>query len=142
MPVISVTRLRVRSWRFLPAFLITALRAGNQARKAEGNLAVKMLNDRRITFWTCTCWDSESSMKAFMLAAPHGPAMRKLLHWCDEAALVHWSQDHDDLPSWAEAHQRMLRYGRPSKVNRPSEAQIAFKIDEPDASPRREVRLK
>jgi len=140
MPLISVTRLRVRSWRFLPAFLFRALRIGRQARKAKGNLAVRIFNDRRRAFWTCTCWDSESSMKDFMLAAPHGTAMRKLLNWCDEAALVHWTQDNDELPSWAEAHKRMLRYGRPSKVNHPSEAQIAFRIDEPSA--KRDFRLK
>lgn len=142
MPVISVTRLRVRSWHFLPAFLFTAFRIGGQARKAAGNLGVKVLNDHRRAFWTCTCWDSESSMKAFMLADPHGPAMRRLLHWCDEAALVHWTQDNDESPSWDEAHKRMLRYGRPSKVNHPSSAQQAFHIDQPSPSPKREVRLK
>lgn len=80
-------------------------------------------------------------MKTFMLASPHGEAMRKLLHWCDEAAVVHWSQEDEELPSWAEAHQRMLRYGRPSKVNHPSAAQQAFHIEAPDES-RREARLK
>lgn len=142
MPVVSVTRLRVRSWRFLPAFLFTAFRIGGQARRAQGNLAVKILNDRRRAFWTCTCWDSESSMKSFMLTAPHGPAMRKLLNWCDEASLAHWTQESDELPSWTEAHQKMLRYGRPSKVNHPSAAQQAFHIDEPNESARSQVRLK
>lgn len=142
MPVVSVTRLRVRSWRFLPGFLFAALRAGAQARKAEGSLAVKVLNDRRNAFWTCTCWDSEASMKAFMLAAPHGPAMRKLLNWCDEAALVHWTQESEELPSWIEAHKKMLRYGRLSKVNHPSDAQIAFRIDEPNQDARFQRRLK
>lgn len=103
---------------------------------------MKVLNDRRRTFWTCTCWDSESSMKAFMFAAPHGPAMRKLLQWCDEASLAHWTQDNDELPSWTEAHKKMLRYGRPSKVNHPSAAQQAFHIDEPDPNAKRDRRLK
>ena len=140
MPVVSVTRLRVRSWRFLPGFLITAFRTGGQARGAKGNLAVKLLNDKRSTFWTCTCWDSEASMRAFMLAWPHGPAMRKLLEWCDEAALVHWAQESAELPSWAEAHRRMQHEGRPSKVNYPSEAHKAYQISAPSARPG--VRLK
>lgn len=142
MPVVSVTRLRVRSWRFLPAFLFTAFRIDRQARKAEGSLGVQLLRDRRNAFWTCTSWDSESSMKAFMLAAPHGPAMRKLLRWCDEAAFAHWTQESDELPSWTEAHKKMLRYGRPSKVNHPSAAQQAFRIDEPDPRAKPVVRLK
>ena len=142
MPVISVTRLRVRSWLFIPAFLFTTFRIGRQAREAEGNLAAKVFRDARNAFWTCTSWDSEASMKAFMLAEPHGPAMRKLLEWCDEAALVHWTQDNDELPSWEEAHRRMLREGRPSKVNHPSEAQKAHRIDAPGAAGKTEVRLK
>lgn len=134
MPVVSITRLRVRSWRFLPAFLLTAFRAGNQARAAAGSLAVKVLNDKRRTFWTSTCWESEGAVRAFMLAKPHGMAMRKLLEWCDEAALVHWIQESAELPSWTEAHRRMQEEGRPSKVNHPSEGQKAFRIDAPKAA--------
>ena len=131
MPVISITRLRVRSWRFLPAFLFAALRIVKQARRADGNLGVSLLRDRRKTFWTNTAWESEAAMKAFMLEEPHGPAMRKLLEWCDEAALAHWTQESSELPSWTEAHRQLLRYGRTSKVNHPSDAQKGFRIDEP-----------
>jgi len=134
MPVVSVTRLRVRSLLFLPAFLFASLRIAKQARNAEGNLGVKALRDRRNTYWTCTCWDSEASMKAFMLDEPHGQAMRKLLHWCDEAALAHWAQESEELPSWTEAHRNLLRRGRTSKVNHPSDAQKAFRIDPPNSN--------
>jgi heme-degrading monooxygenase HmoA len=142
MPFVSITRLRVRSLLYLPAFIFTALRIGGQARNAPGNLAASVFRDRRNTFWTSTCWESEASMKAFMLAAPHGPAMRKLLEWCDEAALVHWTQESAELPSWPEAHRRMESEGRPSKVNHPSAAQMAYSIPPPIANPRRESRLK
>lgn len=142
MPVVSITRLRVRSWRFVPAFLFSALRIGVQARNAEGSLAVKVFRDARNTFWTSTSWDSEASMRAFMIAKPHGPAMHKLLKWCDEAALVHWTQDDADLPSWSEAHIRMQREGRPSKVYYPSEAHKAFRIDAPSPSAKGGMRLK
>jgi hypothetical protein len=142
MPFVSVTRLRVRSWIFLPAFLLRSLRIGQQAKKAPGNLGAKVLNDRRRTFWTCTSWESEAAMKAFMLTPPHGPAMRKLLNWCDEAALVRWSQPEPELPAWPEAHARMQREGRTSKVNYPSEEQRKFVIAPPRVSPHGEVRLK
>ncbi len=142
MPIVSVTRLRVRSWIYLPAFFIRSLRIGGQAKRAPGNLAVKVLNDRRKTFWTCTAWESEQAMRAFMLAAPHGPAMRKLLDWCDEAALVHWSQPTPALPSWTEAHQRMQSHGRRSKVNHPSEEHTRYVIAAPRSDGRGEVRMK
>ena len=64
-------------------------------------------------------------MKAFMHAKPHGPTMRSLLEWCDEAALVHWTQAGAELPSWEEAHARLQKEGRPSKVNHPSAAHTA-----------------
>ena len=142
MPIISITRLRVRSWRFLPAFLLDAVRSSRQAARAEGNLAVRVLRDARNAWWTSTCWDSEASMRNFMIAKPHGPAMRKLLEWCDEAALVHWSQPEAALPSWDEAHQRMQSEGRASKVLHPSADQLAFRIAPPAAGGRNEVRMK
>jgi len=115
----------------MPAFFIRSLRIARQAKNAPGNLAMKLLQDRRKTFWTATSWESEAAMRAFMLAAPHGPAMRKLLEWCDEAALVHWVQQSAELPSWPEAHQRMQREGRTSKVNHPSEDHRRFVIAPP-----------
>jgi hypothetical protein len=142
MPVVSITRLRVRSWFYLPAFLFSALRIGQQAKSAPGNLQARVLNERMKVFWTSTSWESEAAMRAFMLAPPHGPAMRKLLEWCDEAALVHWSQDTSELPSWIEAHRRMQTEGRPSKVNHPTEAHSKFEIAAPPANSRGEVRLK
>jgi hypothetical protein len=81
-------------------------------------------------------------MKAFMRAKPHGPAMRSLLDWCDEAALVHWTQAGVELPSWEEAHNRIQREGRPSKVNHPSAAHTAHAIPAPTVGRTRERRLK
>jgi hypothetical protein len=70
-------------------------------------------------------------MRRFMLAQPHGKTMRKLLEWCDEAALVHWQQDQPDLPSWTEAHRRLQAEGRTSKVLHPSPDHAAFRIAAP-----------
>ena len=142
MPIVSITRLRVRSWYHLPAFALQTLRIALQAKRADGNLATKLLRDRRNVFWTATSWSAETSMKAFMLAKPHGPTMRKLLEWCDEAALIHFTQADAEPPAWAEAHRRILHEGRPSKVNHPSPAHIAHALPEPDAKPTRELRLK
>ena len=142
MPLISVTRLRVRSFWFLPAFLVYALRSASQARSAEGNLAVKLLKDAHSTWWTSTAWDSEASMRRFMLAKPHGRVMRKLLEWCDEAALVHWNQPDASLPDWTEAHRRMQLEGRTSKVNHPTPAHSAFTLAAPVVKPGSDIALK
>lgn len=142
MPVVSVTRLRVRSWRFLPGFLLLAVRSARQAQRSNGNLSVRVLNDRRRTFWTSTSWESEAAMKAFMLAEPHRTAMRKLLEWCDEAALVHWTQPGSELPEWTEAHRRLVQEGRASKVNHPSPAHSSYSIPPLIETAIRGVRLK
>jgi hypothetical protein len=142
MPVVSITRLRVRSWAYFPAFFVQTLRIAWQAARADGNLAVKLLRDRRNTFWTGTSWSSEASLRAFMRAKPHGPTMRRLLNWCDEAALVHWTQADAEVPSWEEAHKRIQQDGRPSKVNHPSAAHTAHAIPAPALGQTRELRFK
>src|SRR5215475_6867668 len=130
MAFVSVTRLRVRSWRVLPMFLIGSLCSAQQAKSADGNLAVAVLRQPKSTYWTQTVWASEAAMKAFMLAGAHRRAMRKLLEWCDEAALVHWTQDSAVPPGWPEAREKMQAIGRTSKVNHPSKDHLAFRIPE------------
>jgi len=65
MPIVSITRIRVRSWSYLPAFFVQTLRIAWQASRADGSLAVMLLRDRRNTFWTATTWSSQGTMKAF-----------------------------------------------------------------------------
>ena len=45
MPVVSITRLRVRSWRYLPSFAVQKFRIALQAAKADGALKVALLRD-------------------------------------------------------------------------------------------------
>ena len=135
MCFVSITRLRVRSWRYLPMFYWFSMRSVRQAAKSEGNLATVLLADRHNTFWTVTAWTSDAATKAFMLAGVHRRVMRKLPQWCDEAAVVHWFQDGNELPTWREAWQRLLSEGRRSKVNHPSSAHVAHDLPEPVVRP-------
>jgi hypothetical protein len=131
MPLISVTRLRIRSIRFLPAFFFYTLRANRQARAAMGNGAVELLPDAHGTCWTRTQWTDLKAMRAYVGSGAHREAMKRLAHWCDEASVVHWEQASTGLPGWDEAHRRMQQDGRPSKVNHPSAAQLANQIPKP-----------
>ena len=70
-------------------------------------------------------------MKAFMLAMPHRKAMEKLAEWCDEAAVVHWTQENAELPGWHEAHRRLVVEGRRSKVKHASAEHEAYRIAPP-----------
>jgi hypothetical protein len=120
MIFVSLTRLRIRSIRFLPLFFPHALSVLKQTKKAAGFQQGSLLPDRDWTFWTMTAWDTQESMLQFMTAGSHKAAMPHLLHWCDEASVVHWQQSEEALPSWTDADKRMREEGRASKVRYPS----------------------
>jgi hypothetical protein len=129
MAFVSVTRLRLRSWRFVPGFAVQAIGSFRQSQRAPGFKGGSVLQDRRLTFWTLTLWDGMESMRAYILSGPHRTAMPRLVDWCDEASVVHWEQGGPALPTWAEAEGRMRAEGRPSKVRHPSpdHATLAFR---------------
>jgi hypothetical protein len=120
MNFVSLTRLRIRSIRFMPLFAIHAFRSRMQVSSAPGFQTGALLADRSRTFWTMTAWDSQESMRAYMTTGAHKKAMPRLLHWCDEASVAHWTQPDATLPSWMEADRRMRDSGRASKVSHPS----------------------
>ena len=120
MTFISLTRLRVRSLRHLPAFGMHTLRSLRQIREAPGFRMGALLADRRRVFWTLSAWDDMDSMRAYMASGAHRTAMPLLLDWCDEAAVAHWEQDSASLPSWSDADRRLRRDGRPSRVRHPN----------------------
>jgi Antibiotic biosynthesis monooxygenase len=141
MIFISVTRLRVRSLRYLLQFIWYVLLTTRQAQNSTGFLSGKLLREARNTFWTVTAWEDEAAMRAYRGAGTHHRIMPKLLDWCDEASVAHWNQDSPELPEWQEAYGQMVKHGRVSKVNHPSSAQATGEIAEPQPS-RIERRLK
>jgi heme-degrading monooxygenase HmoA len=126
MAFVSITRLRIRSARFLPAFVLHFLRARRQVSGTTGFQGGSLLADRARTFWTMTAWDDQASMRAYMMNDAHREAMPKLLDWCDEASVVHWERAEEALPSWVEADVRMRKNGRASKVMKPSSDHLSL----------------
>lgn len=128
LPFVSVTRLRLRSVFYLPAFFRHAVPSISQAKRAPGFRGGALLADRARAYWTVTCWDDEAAMRAYMLAGSHRAAMPSFIKWCDEASVVHWDQPDETLPSWPEADRRMRTEGRPSKLRfaSPDHAGLAF----------------
>ena len=131
MSTVSITRLRVRSWQFLPQFLLHAMRSAWQVKKASGVQSATIMKEDWRTYWTRTIWTDEAMMKKFMISGNHRIAMPKLMSICDEASVARWHQNDSTIPSWDEAHKRMQHEGRASKVNNPSAAQNAFHIPAP-----------
>ncbi len=73
-------------------------------------------------------------MNAYRTGGAHRKAMPKLLKWCDEAALVHWTQESSEVPLWHDVQQHMVKEGRTSKVNHPSPAHALKQIPGPEPS--------
>ena len=119
---VSITRLHLRSARYLIPFIIYSVRSSRQARRTDGNIATDLLRDKHGAYWTRTIWRDETSMRTFMMSGAHRRAMPKLLDWCDEASLVHWDQESSVPPEWADAHRRLVTQGRKSKVRYPTAA--------------------
>jgi hypothetical protein len=120
MNFVSVTRLRIRSWRFVPGFLYFTLLSWMQARRAEGNRGTSIKRDLHLTFWTITVWRDEHTMREFRNHGAHQRAMPKLRAWCDEATYAHWQQDGAEPPDLASAFERLVREGIVSLVTHPS----------------------
>ena len=129
MPLIAVTRLRIRFPRFILPFAWYTWRSFKQSKRASGNLNAAVRKTDKLAFWTMTAWRDEAAMSAYRIAPPHLWAMPKLLEWCDEAAVVHWHQESGQLPDWKTAEMRMAESGRLSKVNHPSADQQAGRLD-------------
>jgi hypothetical protein len=132
LPFVSVTRLRVRALRFMPEFIAFVLRSSQQVRRSAGFLGGALMRDDVKAFWTVTVWTDAKAMEDYRITGIHRVAMPKLLNWCDEASVMHWTQDSADVPSWSQACGRMVAEGRASKVNHPSPAHLAFRIPGPE----------
>ena len=76
MPFVSVTRLQVRSVRFLPSFVIHTLRSVRQVKEAQGLRDGALLIDRHWTFWTMTSWDNQNNVRSYMRAGRTGKQCR------------------------------------------------------------------
>jgi hypothetical protein len=124
---VSITRLRVRSIFYMPLFMLHAMRTLTQAQKAPGVLGAETRFEPGNVFWTKTVWQDEAAMKQYRGSGAHQVAMRLLSELCSEAAHARWAQDAPDLPTWEEAHRRMLTEGKLSKLKHPSPLHAAGK---------------
>jgi hypothetical protein len=125
--LVSVTRFRLRSLRFLPFFVLHANRAIAQIRKSDGFLAGAVRRDADLAFWTMTVWRDERAMRAYGASGAHRKAAPHLAEWGAEASVGHWTQAGRELPEWPEAVRRLREEGRPLVLRHaaPSEAPFA-----------------
>ena len=123
MAHVSITRLRLRSNRYLPLFFWHSLRSQRQAHRSDGSLFVSVRYHKG-AFWTLTMWRDHAATRAFMLKGAHRKAMPNLRSWCDEASQANWEHE-GERPTWRAAEERLRDIGRVSFVDHPSAAHAA-----------------
>ena len=120
---LSITRLRLRSWRFLPEFLYRTIASQRQVTRSDGFLEGYVARGPDLVFWTVTLWSTSEAMRGFRGSGAHRAALHKLALWCDEAATA--SIGADSLPDAAEASRMLRLSGHLFKVRHPSVAHKA-----------------
>jgi hypothetical protein len=83
MPVIVVTRLRLRDPALLDKFFTDAVAAIEQAMKSEGNLGTDALADANNAWWSVSAWQERRQMQAYVDSEPHLGISARLDHFCD-----------------------------------------------------------
>jgi hypothetical protein len=128
MPITSITRLRIRHWRYLPAFALHTLRSRRQIVRSKGFLGGYLGGGPEMAAWTVTVWQDLESMREYRKTGSHLKAMPKLLDWCDEASVATILDSQSTPLSPEEASLLLSAQGRISKVRNPSPAHASGEI--------------
>ena len=122
MPVIVVTRLRLRDPAFFDEFFASAVAVVEQATNSASNLGADVLAEADNTYWTRTAWQERALMDAFVGSEPHLNTMGRVSDWCDEATFADWEQSSADLPDWREGFRRLVASGQATSLTHATEA--------------------
>lgn len=120
MAYLSMTRLKLKSARYVIPFLVYNERVVKQIRTSEGFLKGKLLATPTLSMWTTTLWASQEALKAFYLNGTHRIAMAKLNEWSSEAASAHQQVDINELPSWGYISTQLCKIGHFTALKEPS----------------------
>ena len=122
MPIIVVTRLRLRDPSLLDEFFTHAAAVLEQAMKSQGNLGADALAEAHDAWWSVTAWQDRAQMEGYVNTDPHLSTETLLDHLCDEATFVDWEQASPQLPDWQTSWRRLVDDGHSATLTNPSEA--------------------
>jgi hypothetical protein len=121
MPIIVVTRLRLRNPALLDEFFTHAAAVLEQAMKSEGNLGTDALAEAHDAWWSKTAWQDRAHMEAYTNTEPHLSTEALLDHLCDEATFVDWEQPSPDLPDWQTGWRHLVADGHSANLTAQSD---------------------
>jgi hypothetical protein len=135
MPVIVVTRLRLKDPALLDEFFTDGVAAIEQAQKSEGNLGTDALAEAHNAWWSVSAWQDRQLMQAFVNSQPHLGITARLDHYCDEATFVDWEQDGAGLPDWQTSWRHLTADGKAAELTDASPANQARDFPPPVEPP-------
>ncbi len=123
--IVSITRLRIRRWFFLPRFALHTLRIRKQVRASPGFVSGCFALQPGRVFWTVTVWADDAAVRSFRNGGDHARSMRHLMNWCDEASYARFPRADASIPPAETLFERLRDDGKLSKVLWPSKAHEA-----------------
>ncbi len=107
--VVMASRLPLRSYRHIPAFLVRSEAIRRQLATAPGLLGYSLHADlARKTFWTLSAWTDRAALMRFNAADPHRSAAQATRPVMQPPTFVFWTATAGDLPiAWPEARRRL-----------------------------------
>lgn len=111
---VVATKLPLRSYRHIPAFLMWTLRIRRQVAHAEGLVGYSLdAHLLRKTFLTVSAWTSQAAVEEFVHRDPHASGMAAIRPSMGHSAFVFWTVAPEDLPlRWGDVRSRLAARAR------------------------------
>lgn len=104
MVYVSITGLRLKSWRVIGHFWWHAIPSMVQARRAKGNLSASARTINGVRH-TVSVWSDRAAMRAYLVEGAHGAAMANFHAFATGHAFGYLTER---PPAWNEVHQLWL----------------------------------
>ena len=116
---VVATKLPLRSYRHIPAFLRWTLRIRGQLAQADGLVGYSLdAHLFRKTFLTVSAWTSQAAAEEFVHQDPHATAMAAIRPNMGHSAFVFWTVAPEDLPlRWGDVRSRLAGKARTGQGN-------------------------
>lgn len=103
------TKLPLRSYRHIPAFLRWTWRIRGQLAHAEGLVGYSLdAHIVRKTFLTVSAWTTQAAIEQFVHGDPHAAGMTAIRPNMRPSAFAFWTAEPDELPlRWDEVRSRL-----------------------------------
>lgn len=116
-----MTRLKLRSPKYLIPYLIQSEQIITQIVVSQGFLKGKILATLGLSMWTATLWSDRDASYAFHLRGKHQNSMPLFRDWAEEAVLGVQTISSEQLPSWSHIAKKLEEIGHFYRLDRCSE---------------------